>query len=70
MRGQSGELQPFVGEEKLLIAGVPQACELAVQHDGGNDGHLIEAVGSLAEFGAAAVFFDTDHAARTADLET
>src|SRR6266850_7982050 len=70
VRGQRGELQPFVGEEKLLIAGVPQARKLAVQHDGGSDGHLIEAVGSLAEFGPAAVFFHADYAARAADLET
>src|ERR1700687_341254 len=63
------ECRPFlsvVGEQKLLVAGVPQPREPAFQHDGGDNGHLIEVVGALAELCAAAVFFDAHYAARAA----
>src|SRR5438067_5372576 len=37
VRGQRGNLQPFVGQQKLLIARVPQLRELALQHNPGRD---------------------------------
>ena len=70
MRGEGGEFYAVVGEEKFLVAGVPQAGELPFQHDGGENGHLKGAIGTLTKFGAAAVFFNADHAASAADGKT
>jgi hypothetical protein len=70
VRGQSGQLDAIVGEQEFLVAGVPQACELSLDHDRGQDGELITRVSALAKFGAAAVFFDADDAARTTDGKT
>src|SRR5208283_1964573 len=58
------------GEQKFLVAGVPEPGELPVQHDGGHDGHLEVAVGNLAELRTGAVFFHTHHATRAADGKT
>jgi len=68
--GKSGYLDAFVGEQEFLIAGVPEAGELPVEHDGGQDGHLEVAVGDLAEFGATAIFFHAHHAACAANAKT
>jgi hypothetical protein len=68
--GEGRQLDAIVGEQKFLVAGVPQARELALDHDGGQDGELVAGVSALAKFGAAAVFFDADNAARTADGKT
>ena len=70
MRGESGQFYAVVGEEKLLVTGVPQASELTFQHDGGEDGHLKAAIGALAKFGAATVFFHANDAAGAADGKT
>jgi hypothetical protein len=67
VRGQGRKLQAFVGQKKLLVAGVPEAGEAAFEHDRGRDGHLIEIVGAFAKFGAAAVLFDAHDAARAAN---
>src|SRR5258708_27653996 len=66
MRGERRKFQTIVGEQEFLIAGVPQAGKLALDHDGRDDGHLKFGVGGLAEFRAATVFFDADHAASSA----
>jgi hypothetical protein len=58
-----------VRDEEFLVAGVPEQRELAVQHDCGQFGHLIDAVAGAAEFGAAAVFFYAGYAAGVADGE-
>src|SRR5467141_2520474 len=47
MRRERRQFLSVVGEQKLLVAGVPQPREPALQHDGGNNGHLIEVVGPL-----------------------
>jgi hypothetical protein len=67
VRSQRGKLDSFVGEQKFLIAGVPEAGELAFEHDGGEDSHLEGAVSSLSEFGATAIFFHADYTAGTAN---
>lgn len=67
MRGEGGELDSFVGQQKFLVAGVPQPGELALDHDGRQNRELVPRVGTLAKFGAAAVFFDADDTARAAD---
>ena len=66
MRGEGGNLQTVVGKKEFLITGIPEARELALEHDGGRDGHLIKAVRALAELGAAAIFFHTNDAAGAA----
>ncbi len=66
MRRERRQFQPFVSEQKLLVAGVPQPGELALQHDGGTNGHLVEVVGAFAKLRAAAIFFDAHHSARAA----
>ena len=69
VRGEGGEFLAVVGEQEFLVAGVPELGELAVEHDGGQYGHLKAGVGFLAEFGAAAVFFNANNAAGGADAE-
>ncbi len=69
VRGERGNFQAVVGEQKFLVAGVPQTCELAFEHDGGRDGHLVVAIGFLAKLRAAAVFFDAHDAAGAADAK-
>jgi hypothetical protein len=66
VRGQRWKLDAFVGEQKFLIAGIPEAGELTLAHDGGKDGHLIGAIRTLAKFGAATVFFHADYPAGAA----
>jgi len=70
MGGEGGKLYAVVGEQKFLVAGIPEAGELAFYHYGGEDGHLKAAVGALAKFGTATVFFHADHAASAADGKT
>ena len=62
VHGQRGNLQSFVGQEKFLIPGVPQPGELPLQHDRGQNRHLVAAIASFAEFGAATVLLDAHHA--------
>src|ERR1700676_818083 len=69
VRGEGGDLQAIVGEQKFLITSVPQTGELAFEHDGGNDRHLVGAVGVFANLRAAAVFFDAHNAAGAAHAE-
>src|SRR5439155_17182560 len=64
VRGKRRQFLSVVGEQKFLIARVPEPRELALQHDGGSYGHLVEIVGAFAELRAAPVFFDADYAAR------
>lgn len=66
VRGQRWKFDAFVGEQKFLIAGIPEARELAFEHDCGKDGHLIGAICTLAKLGAAAVFFNAYYAAGAA----
>ena len=58
-----GELLAFVGDQKFLIARVPERGELALQHDAGNLSHLKTAFLAFAKLGAAVVFLNADHAA-------
>jgi len=67
--GVRGKFSAIVGEQKFLVAGVPQADELAVEQDGWENRHRVVFVGSAPEFRAAAVLFDAHHAARAADNE-
>jgi hypothetical protein len=67
MRGQGRKLQAFVGQKKLLVAGIPKASEAALEHDRRDDGHLVHVVRAFAKLRAAAVFFDADNAARAAN---
>jgi hypothetical protein len=60
------QLDAVICQKKFLVAGVPQASELASQHDGRQDGHLETAVWVLTEFSAGAVFFHADDTARAA----
>jgi hypothetical protein len=69
MRGEGGDFQAVVGQQKFLVAGVPQARELALKHDRGHDRHLVTVIGSFAKLRAAAVFFDAHYAARAADAK-
>ena len=66
---QRRELDPFIGEQKFLIAGIPEARELPLQHNSGDDGHLILAIGALAEFRAATILFHANNAARAPNGE-
>ena len=56
-------------EQKLLIPGIPEGRELALQHDARNFGHLEIVAAGLAKFGAAIVLLDADDSARTPDEE-
>jgi hypothetical protein len=67
--GVRGKFSAVVGEQEFLVAGVPEAHELAVQQDGGENRHGVVFVGGAAKFGAAAVLFDAHHSARAADHE-
>src|SRR5258708_30342460 len=49
------ELAAVVGEQKLLIAGVPEARELPGEEDRRRNGHLVGAARDAAEFHGAAV---------------
>ena len=65
--GQGGNLSPVVGDQKFLVAGIPQARELALEHDGRQDGHLIAPARCAPELRAAAIFLYAHDAARAAD---
>src|SRR5260370_13868703 len=69
VRGQRRDFQAVVGEQEFLVAGVPKTRELALEHDGGHDRHLVVAVGFLAKLRATAVFFDAHNAAGAADAK-
>ncbi len=56
--GVGGELAVVVGDEELLVAGVPEARELAVEEDGRENRELVITVGRLAEFGGTAILLD------------
>src|SRR5260370_41025155 len=64
MRRQRRQFQSIIGEQKLLVTGVPQPCKLPLPHDRGSDGHPVEVVRPFAKLRAAAVFFDAHHSAR------
>src|ERR1035438_1713200 len=66
VRSERGKFEAIVGEQKFLVAGIPEARELAFEHDGRKNGHLVFAAGFLAEFGATAIFFNAHDAARAA----
>src|SRR6516225_11700049 len=65
--GPGRHLDAFIAQEKFLVAGIPQACELPVEHDARQNRHLKAAVGILPEFCARAVLFYANHPARAAD---
>src|SRR5580658_2623787 len=65
----NGEFRAVVREQKLLITRIPEMRELSLRHDRRNNGHLIPAIGSLPQFRAAAVPFDSYDASRAADKE-
>ncbi len=67
VRCERGQLETLVGQQKLLIAGIPKASEAALKHDRRDDGHLVHVVRAFAKFGAAAVFFHADNAACAAN---
>src|SRR3974390_905654 len=46
--GESRELNAFIGDQEFLVARVPQAAELAIHHDCGENGHLKRAIRFLA----------------------
>src|SRR5229473_236487 len=60
MSGERGQLQAVVGQEKFLVASVPQPRETAFEHNRGGNGHLVAAVGALTELRARAIFFHAD----------
>ena len=64
---QRGDFEAVIVEKEFLIAGIPQACELALEHDGRRNGHGKEAVSAFAKLGAGAVFFHANNAAGAAD---
>jgi hypothetical protein len=66
VRGQRRKFDAVVGEQKFLVTGIPDAGELALEHDRGKNSHLIGAIRTLAEFRAATVFFHADYAAGAA----
>jgi hypothetical protein len=66
VRGQRWKFDALVGQQKFLIACIPEAGELTLEHDRGKDGHLVGAICTLAKFGAAAVFFHADNSAGAA----
>jgi len=70
VRRQRRQLLAIIGEQELLIAGVPELGELALVHDGGQYGHVKAAARLLAEFGAATILFDANDAASGAHAET
>ena len=57
-------------EQELLIPGIPEGRELALQHDARDFGHLEIVAASFAKFGSAIVFLDADDSARTSDKES
>src|SRR5215468_652685 len=65
--GPGRHLDAFIAQEKFLVAGIPQACELPVEHDARQNRHLEAAVGILPEFCARAVLFYANNPARAAD---
>jgi hypothetical protein len=67
MRGQGWQFQAIIGQQKLLVAGVPKARKAALQHDRRHNRHLVKVVRTFAKFRAAAVFFHAHDAARAAD---
>src|SRR5215467_6809245 len=60
MRSQRRQLDAFVGQQKFLVAGIPQARKLALHHDRWKDGELKSGVGTLAKLRAATVFLHTN----------
>ena len=70
VRSKSGQLDAIIGEQEFLVAGVPKARELSLDHDRGQNSELVTRVSALTKFGTTAVFFDADDAARAADGET
>jgi hypothetical protein len=67
MRCERGQLEAFVRQKKLLVAGIPKASEAALEHDRRDDGHLVHVVRAFAKFRATAVLFDAHNAAGAAD---
>lgn len=67
VRCERGELDAFVSQQEFLVAGVPEARELALDHNRWQDRELITGIGTLAKFRAAAILFYADDAARAAN---
>src|ERR1700692_1773745 len=64
--GVRGNFSAVVGEQKFLVACVPEADELALQPGGVENRHRVVIGGGAAKFGAAAVLFDAHHSTRAA----
>src|SRR5271170_2337542 len=62
--GQGRKLGAVVGQQKFLVARIPQPRELTLQHDRRQDRHLELTIGVLAKFRARTVLLHADHAAR------
>src|SRR4029077_17658181 len=66
VHSQSRQFYSIIGEQKFLVPGIPQARELPLNHNGWQNRELEFAIGALAKFRAATVFFHTHHTARAA----
>src|SRR5258708_2893950 len=69
VQSQSGQFYSIISEQKFLVARIPQARELSLNHNGWQNGELEFSIGALAKLRAATVFFHTHHAARAAYRE-
>src|SRR5208283_4468594 len=69
MRRQRRDLQTVIGQKKLLIPGIPQSREFAIQHDGRQDRHAESPVGVLPKLRAATILLYADDAARASHGE-
>ena len=66
VHSKSRQFYSIIGEQKFLVAGIPQARELSLNHNGWQNRELEFPIGALAKLCAATVFFHTHHAARAA----
>src|SRR5882724_2086295 len=67
---QRRQFQPLIGQQKLLITRIPKPRELPLQHNSGQNRHLILPIGPFSEFGPTPIFFHAHNAARAANRET
>lgn len=70
MGGQRGDLEAVIVQQEFLVTGVPEARELAPEHDGRRNGHREETIRAFAKLGAGAIFFHANNAAGAADGES
>src|SRR5271154_5684887 len=59
---------PVIGKQEFLVPRIPQTRELSLQHDRGQNRHLVLLVGPFSKFRPATVFFHAHHPARAAYL--